>query len=143
MKYTTPIKLVLTYLFVLNIILCIISIAKNNRITAEEKSVSEIIYISSSLVGLLLLLAAFILFIFASFTSYKKSSILLVTVTICTVLSVVCFLLSFVVHYSHWNNDFKKYSINAMNPSAWNFALFWLCIVALALCVIITCEEQF
>ncbi|KAK4475554.1 hypothetical protein MN116_000833 [Schistosoma mekongi] len=142
MQYTSPIKIVLIYLFFLNITLCIISLAKNNRITAEEKSVSEKIYISCSLLGLLLLLAAFILFISSFFTPYKKSSILLVTVIICTVLSVVCFLMSFVIHYSQWNDDFYKYSINAMNPSAWNFTLFWLCMVALALSVIITCEEQ-
>uniref|UniRef100_A0A5K4F7V0 Epithelial membrane protein 1 n=1 Tax=Schistosoma mansoni TaxID=6183 RepID=A0A5K4F7V0_SCHMA len=142
MVFSSSVKIILTHLFCLNIILCIISLAKNNRVTAQHKSIAEKVYISSSLFGLLLLFAALILFILSILTPYKKKSILLVSVTICTVLSAFCFLISFVIHYSQWNSDFKKYSISAMNPAAWYFALFWLCIVALALCIIITCENQ-
>ncbi|CAH8289497.1 unnamed protein product [Schistosoma intercalatum] len=142
MVFSSSLTIILTNLFCLNIILCIISLAKNNRVTAQQKSLAEKIYISSSLFGLILLLSALILFILSILPLYKKKSILLVTVTICTVLSAFCFLLSFVVHYSQWNNDLSKYSISAMNPAAWYFALFWLSIVALALCVIINCENQ-
>ncbi|CAH8593962.1 unnamed protein product [Schistosoma turkestanicum] len=142
MVFASSVKIILTYLLCLNITLCIIALAKDGRVTAQHKNIAEKIYISSSLVGLMLLFAALILFMLSILTSYKKKSILLVIVTICTVLSVFSFLMSFVVHYSQWNSDFSQYSISAMNPAAWYFTLFWLCIVAFALCVIITCEEQ-